>query len=299
MNLQQEIFPFQHAVSDTVGLRLMTERQVDNNMFVRLVYDTTLDTMGMKTANRKQGTSIQFVQRQNHGKIYVNHDIMSAPDGVYTWILYKVDRKNVLVSCPVQTILEYTNRHTIINYIAYKNGLIKTENMSMNIQSPTQKSYIYYAGEFKKRGNILEFNFQSGTFSVPNKTELEKNPRFNKVLANIEKIWCKHFMRCLGDFGFNKANMQYVDFEDKSSPNSTFIKYQNVPFIIENYTKIQPYIGGRWIFSHTKKDLGILKRKISMFENQYMNWEGMIRIPQFKDEPKPEFTEKLPFLDEI
>ena len=240
MNLQQEIFPFQHTVSDTVGLRLMTERQVDSNMFVRLVYDATLDTMGMKTANRKQGTSIQFVQRQNQGKIYVNHDIMSAPDGVYTWILYKVDRKNVLVSCPVQTILEYTNRHTIINYIAYKNGLIKNENMSMNIQSSAQKSYIYYAGEFKKSGSILEFNFQSGTFSVPNKNDLEKNPKFNRLVTSIEKIWCVHFLTCLKDFGFNTAKMHYVDFEDKTSPNSTFIKYQNVPFIVENYTKIQP-----------------------------------------------------------
>ena len=69
MNLQQEIFPFQHVVSDVVGLRLLTERQVGENMFIRLVYDTTLDIMGIKTANRKQKTEMEFVQKQNQGKI--------------------------------------------------------------------------------------------------------------------------------------------------------------------------------------------------------------------------------------
>jgi hypothetical protein len=299
MNLQQEIFPFQHVVSDVVGLRLLTERQVGENMFIRLVYDTTLDIMGIKTVNRKQKTEMEFVQKQNQGKIYVNHEIMSAPDGVYTWILYKVDRRNILVSCPVQTILEYTNRHTIINYIAYKHGLIKNEDISMNIQSSSQKSYIYYAGEFKKNGDGLEFNFQSGTYSVPNKNELEKNLKFNKLLTNIEKKWCEHFMKCLDNFGFDMANMHYVDFENKTSPNSTFINFRNIPFIPENYTKLQPYIQGRWIFTDTKKNIVTLRKKISLFENQYMTWEGLIRIPKYKDEPKPTFTEQLPFLDRL
>ncbi len=301
MNLQQDaIVPFQHIVSDVVGLRLLTQRRVGENMFIRLVSDPTLAIMGKKISGRKQRTEMDFVQNQNQGKIYVNHEIMSAPDGVYTWILYKVnDRKKVLVSCPVQTIFEYTNRHTIINYLAYEHGLIKSEKLSMNIQSPTQKSYIYYAGEFKKTDNKLEFNFQSGTYSVANKRKLEEDPKFGKILADIESKWCKNFLESLEVFGFERSNLHYVDYEDKSNPNSTFINYKNVPFIPDNYIKLQPYIQGRWIFASTKKDIDAIGKKISFFSSAYMNWEGMIRIPQFKDEKKPEYSEEIPFLDQL
>jgi hypothetical protein len=297
MNFPQ-ISAFQHQVSDTVGLRLLTGRQVSDNLFIKLVSDIELEMMGLKTAKKKQRNAMQFVQSQNQGKIYVNNQILEAPDGVYTWILYKVDSKTILVSCPVQTLMEYTNRHTIINYIAYKHGIIKNQNISSDVHQ-SQKSFIYYGGEFKKNGNDLEFNFQSGTYSVPNKFEMEKNPKFNKTLTQVENIWCEHFLTCLQNFGFDTSKTHYVDFEDKTSPQSTFIKYKNIPFIAENYIKMQPYIEGRWIIGSNKKELNDLKKKITSFQNAYIQWEGLIRIPEFKNEKKPVFECSLPFLDEI
>jgi len=42
-----------------------------------------------------------------------------------------------------------------------------------------------------------------------------------------------------------------------------------------------------------------LRKKITSYQNAYIQWEGMIRIPEFKNEKKPVFEGSLPFLDEI
>ena len=292
-----KIIAFQHQISDFVGIRLISTRQVSPNLWISLIDNCNLENWGFQGTSEKQKSPMQFVQSQIGEKIYVNNQILNAPDGVYTWILYQVKNATVLVSCPVQTLLEYTNRHTVINYLAYKKGIIKNQNISSNLSQKSQKSYIYYAGEFKKHGDVLEFNFQSGTYSFPNKGEIEKNPEFNKTLTNIESFWHEHFIKCLNDFGFDTSKTHYVDFEDKKNPKSTFIKYQNIPFVAENYIKLQPYLQGRWIYASTYNEINKIKKKIRLYENALMTWEGLIRIPKFKDEEKPKFEGNFTFLD--
>lgn len=88
---------------------------------------------------------------------YNLYEIGDAPDGIYTWIMYRVeedgDRVYRFAFRPVRSILEVGTIH-------------KAVARAVNAKT------VHGAGEFKKEGTYFEFNFLSGSFMI-NQCNLE------------------------------------------------------------------------------------------------------------------------------
>lgn len=80
------------------------------------------------------------------------HQLKSASDGVYTWLLYSVEDSDVIrfICTEVVSPFEIGTRHQSIAYNERVNA-----------------SKIYGGGEFIKTENAIKFNILSGTYSKP------------------------------------------------------------------------------------------------------------------------------------
>lgn len=74
-------------------------------------------------------------------------DLQTAPDGIYTWILYRTGKDIQFSAAAVRSVLEVGTLHLAIAY-------------------RTKANTVHGAGELKKEGTTVSINVQSGSFMV-------------------------------------------------------------------------------------------------------------------------------------
>jgi len=112
------------------------------HVFVGLVY-------GSPSINKDP---VQVQQVLHHFSRLNSHQLLSAPDGVYTWLLYSNAGSNTVKFVCTQVLAPYE---------------IGTRHQSLAYNSRVDAQKIYGGGELVKTGLNIEFNLLSGTYSKP------------------------------------------------------------------------------------------------------------------------------------
>ena len=228
--------------------------------------------------------------------LFINDEILldSTPDGVYSWILYKINiNKYMIVFSPVESLVEFSNKHSNMNLIAFERGLIPTRiEFDLNQEKKVKKSQILYAGEVLKKNKHLTFNFLSGTYSFNIKQEFLSQQQ--KPDVEIKK-WFPSLLKILEDKLFfpisskSKADCT-IDYTTEN-----LITWQNVPFDKENYILIQPLLQGRFILLDNLKTAKELRKIINRYFNELFNYDNL--PAKFKQGTRPKLPEDLKTLD--
>lgn len=188
-------------------------------------------------------------------KLLANTEILddTNPDGVYTWVLYKKKNSHLILFSPVESLIEFSNKHSNMNIVAYDRGLIPTEmKFDEDYLKKVPKSGVLYAGEVKKRNNRLTFNFLSGTYSLKIKTEiLKENIDFVE-----ENVWFPSLAEILGTLNFpisrcetSRSTQNFFISSTREDcivrfTNRDLISWKTIPFVKEKYIALQPLLKG-------------------------------------------------------
>lgn len=132
-------------------------------------------------------------------------DILEAPDGIYTYVMFTRDGKNTLVLTPVRDASELTSSHGfLVNRELAKLG--------------ERVGLIQCAGEVLKEGRSLTFNFYSGSTGM---ADLENQGKY--VAPFVNKV-----RELLGAEGVSFTDKPF-NMEDKIPPISleTLKKYES------------------------------------------------------------------------
>jgi hypothetical protein len=133
-------------------------------MFPRFKTRKTTNIRGATGVTRKQYSrlSTNFISsvEGDHDKILARlcrhhkrgDTLGEAPDGVYTWIMYKVGDGFEVYAGKIRSNQELGTLH---------------QNLHMCLHKPVQ-----FAGELRKTGNRIEYNLQSGTYMARKFTRL-------------------------------------------------------------------------------------------------------------------------------
>jgi len=252
-------------------------------------------------------TKQQSLQSINHLAImFKDADILKAPDGVYTWLLYSSKGSFHLIFSMVKTLLEATNKHLNMNM------LIGISRHMLPFEDPSTR--LWFGGECLKRGHSYRFNFLSGSYMLEfnkkwiQKTgdpQIEKHVWFPILLEMMESFVAKQHVRVS-----QQQRQQQVRHQNRkitiTYTTEELITPSFVPFVKSYYREIEPINNERYVFVRTQEDVRKLKKykknmsieypnKITMIKNmnQFFKKRGM---PQQKLPDPPEFPADVSFL---
>jgi hypothetical protein len=301
----QQVQPQPFSVIDDIKMNIKSTKKVSSDEYLIFIDDYRLEAFGFPISQPLRQKKRQLLDRNM--VLLLNSEILqdTTPDGVYTWVLYKTKNSHIILFSPVETLIEFSNKHSNMNIIAYERGLIPTrmqfdEDYSKNLP----KSHILYAGEVKKRNNRLTFNFMSGTYSLKIKTEilktdmqhLEKNVWFQSLVNILEKL----------EFPISKCQTSHSTKSFSISPgrkdciirftSRNLISWKTIPFIKENYIHLQPFLNGRFVITDKPKPIG---EKIRVHYSAIVMHENLPSKFKGKEPILPKELQHLIFLDEL
>lgn len=301
----KEVSPKFFPIIDDIKINIKTAKKVNETESVVFLDDYRLEVFGFKQSKHLTQKKIQLLNRSM--VLLINNEILhdGTPDGVYTWILYKTRNSHLIVFSPVESLVEFSNKHSNMNIIAYERGFIPTRmEFDQDYEGKVKKTGILYAGEVKKRNNRLTFNFLSGTYSLKIKNELSKQ----KAIDLERNIWFPSLVTILDNLDFPISECQTShstqSYNIGSVKNNLIVRYtsrdlvtwKNIPFHKENYIVLQPFLQGRFVI--TNNPAGIVKQN-RVYYNNIIHYNTL--PPKYKgDKPKfPEELKNLVFLDEL
>lgn len=310
--MNQQIIPSSFAIFNNLKMNLKNPKKVGKNEILILIDNYHLEKFEMTTSpsliTRTKKHDEKTLQQLRKKKVdllnrnlilFINDEILldSTPDGVYSWILYKVNiNKYMIVFSPVESLVEFSNKHSNMNLIAFERGLIPTRiEFDLNQEKKVKKSQILYAGEVLKKDKDLTFNFLSGTYSFNIKQEFLSQQQKPDV---ERKKWFPSLLKILED----KLFFPISSGSSKSKGDCTIhyttenlITWEKVPFRKENYVLIQPLLEGRFVLLDNLKTAKELRKIISRHYNELFNYDNL--PAKFKKGTKPKLPEELKTLN--
>lgn len=292
----KQVEPHPFPIIDDIKMNIKSTKKVNEKDFLILIDDYRLEAFGYEQSLPFRERDRQLLNRSM--TLLTNTEILDDinPDGVYTWVLYKTKNSHIILFSPVETLIEFSNKHSNMNIIAYERGLIPTEmQFDEDYLKKVPKSGVLYAGEVKKRNNRLTFNFMSGTYSLKIKTEILKTD----VEYLEENIWFPSLVNILEklDFPISKCETSHStktffissDREDciVRFTNRDLISWKTIPFIKEKYTQLQPLLKGRFIITDNPKPI---EKQIRLHYSAIFTYENL--PPKYKTQ-EPTFPKEL------
>ena len=122
----QQIQPQPFPVIDDIKMNIKSIKKVNEKDFLILIDNYRLEAFGYKKSPPLTQKNRQLLDRNM--VLLVNSEILqdTTPDGVYTWVLYKTRNSHIILFSPVETLIEFSNKHSNMNIIAFERGLIPT-----------------------------------------------------------------------------------------------------------------------------------------------------------------------------
>ena len=300
----QQVQPQPFPVIDDIKMNIKSIKKVNEKDFLILIDNYRLEAFGYKISPPFTQKNRQLLDRNM--VLLANSEILldTTPDGVYTWVLYEQETLTLFLFSPVETLIEFSNKHSNMNIIAYQRGLIPTRmQFDEDYLKKVPKSGVLYAGEVRKRNNRLTFNFLSGTYSLKIKTEilktdvkhLEKDCWFPSLVNILEKL----------DFPISKCQTSHStkNFSISSSREDCIVRFterdliswKTIPFIKENYVYLQPFLKGRFIITETPKQI---EKQMRFHYSAIFTYENLPAKFKTKKPQLPKELQNLKFLDE-
>lgn len=301
----QQVSPQPFPIIDDIKMNIKSTKKVGSDEFIIFIDNYRLEAFGFSIAPPLRQKNRQLLDQNM--VLLVNSEILqdTTPDGVYTWILYKTKNSHIILFSPVESLLEFSNKHSNMNIIAYERGLIPTiMDFDEYYMKKLPKSGILYAGEVKKRNNRLTFNFLSGTYSLKIKTEilkthiqhLEKNVWFPSLVNILEKLEFP-ISRCQTSHSTKSFSISSIreDYIIRFTSHD-LISWKTIPFIKENYIHLQPFLKGRFIITDKPKPI---EKQIRLYYSAIFLYENLPPELKTKEPIVPIELENLVFLDEL
>lgn len=146
-----------------------------------------------------------------------NGELLTEPDGLYTWILKEKRLQRTLIAARTRSKQEVGTLHKNLDDFTPEDGKV------------------YAAGEFQKTGNTVVFNLQSGTY-MKDAFDRIKDEREKKVLRD------RYTAEITGEFK-RLAGFTSVAFaEDGSIAGRPMIDVANIVTTPENFARYSEYL---------------------------------------------------------
>ncbi len=146
-----------------------------------------------------------------------NEELLTEPDGLYTWILKKKRNQPTLIAALTRSKQEVGTLHKNLDDFTPEDGTL------------------YAAGEFQKIGTTIQFNLQSGTYMKATfdriKDEREKMALRDRFTAEIT-----------GEFKRLAGFTEVTFAEDGSLAGRPMINAANIVTTPENFAKYSEYL---------------------------------------------------------
>lgn len=300
----EQVEPHPFPIIEDIKMNIKSTKKVNKNDFLILIDNYRLEAFGYRKSHPSRQRDHQLLDRNM--VLLVNSEILqhTTPDGVYTWVLYKTRNTHIILFSPVESLIEFSNKHSNMNIIAYKRGLIPTEmQFDEDYLKKVPKSGILYAGEVKKKNNRLTFNFLSGTYSLKIKNEilktdcqyLEKNVWFPSLVNILEKLEFS-ISKCQTSQSTKRLSISCSAKKDYiiRFTSQDLISWKTIPFIKDNYVHLQSFLKGRFIITDNPKPI---EKQLRIHYSAIFTYENL--PPKFKTQKPtlPKELENLVFLD--
>lgn len=269
--------------------------KVSETKYLAEIPNRDLKVLKQPLAKETKNSTVQTLDQQI--VILVNNEILNPriPNGVYTWIMYLIhhnDRKKnyigriigrdksgtedipVIIFSPVETLVEFSNKHNNMNFIAWKRKLIPTKVSFDEMGVKKRKTSILYAGECLKTRKSLTFNFMSGSYSLKIKQSLPQNQKhqlqtrewFPSLKQNLKTL----------NFPIGKVNGRVTNWTINYSTKN-FVNWKYVKFKKENYIILQPHRKSRFVMG-TKENIKNLRTTINKYISDLQSFPRFKRI---------------------